>query len=398
MGVGLEGALRALFLFQLRNFCGYGFSLFVHLLVCNMTCTVKSVNKLLVFLMVLSLHIGFMAFTALQIYDSSVLKIAIRIFAFALGLVVLSLARKDILFLFIWFFVFLCLYLFSENTLIFNFVFMVLFAYVASCFSVEDFPEIIFLVSIIGALVHAASYLTGHAGGDVVIVGDRFRMTLGFSNPNMLALNYYSMLLSGFFLLYFKRGKWSVFLFLLSVLISFPVIFVSDSRTFLFSIFVFIVLWMSIKMKSLVMLSRGFVAILPFVGAAVSLVISGMNGGYLDEVLSNRPSFFYQYISRMDEIGLLFGWATSVDDTIDNAYLLLFGALGAVLMLFVLFFVGFKMLKVDRFYLPFLAAILVLSVFESALLRPEIPLALIFLILIFSKRKNIKPLKIDFTV
>lgn len=338
--------------------------------------------------MILSLHVGFVVFSALQVADSDVVKALFRIVSLSLGGLILLIFKKDIQVLLIAFFACFLIYNLNENVLIFNFIFIVFFVSVVSCFDVEDFAAIIFLVSILGCLIHVACYHLGYVSPEVTDFGGRIRLTLGFSNSNTLALSYYSLICSGAFFLYFKRNMWAVFLLFFSVLVAVPIIFVSDSRTFLFAIGLFFLLSILVKGKVILPFVRIFVSILPFLCMVISIGLGWFSSDDLNVVLSYRPSFFYNYLVRIDELSVWWGWFTSAEDTIDNAYLLLLGALGFPITFFLLFFLGFRIYNLDRDFLPFIATMLIISVFESVLFRPEIPVTLIFFILIFSRNNK----------
>lgn len=347
----------------------------------------RVLSEVLVFFMMLSLHLNFILFTGLRLADSPMIQVFVRLLALIFGVGAIVLGSGRIVYVLISAVLGSVLLLLNSNYLVLNLIFMAVFVVAMGAVSMAGVSKAVLACSFLGAAIHLYFYLMGGVSSDELQVGDRVRMVMGFSNPNLLGLNYFSFLASALFFSFFNRGFFANVVLILALLVCVPIIYVSDSRTFLISAVVFIALSFLLKFRVGLVASRLFTVAMPLVGFIVSLFIAYSSELWLDELFSSRPSFFYQYLSRVDDVGFFFGWPLLESDTVDNAYLLMVGAVGFPLSFMFFAWLSLRIYAVPFFRLPLVFVMLVVSVFESALIRPEVPVVLLFVAAVFLKEK-----------
>lgn len=79
---------------------------------------------------------------------------------------------------------------------------------------------------------------------------------------------------------------------------------------------------------------------------------------------------------------LIFGWASS--DGVDNLFLMLLSGFGAIGLTVIVLFISARTFKMRVEFAPLVISLMVMSVFESFLVRPEIPSSVLFMSLLFS--------------
>lgn len=337
-------------------------------------------------IMLVILFSGYILTSGLTIIDSETLKNIIRIVVFAVG--VFSLLGKKcipagsvlaILLGFLFFFI-------NQSQFAINFSFLFFMILVTNDLEERHLALIVFLSTLCGILLHLVVLGLGVINAIPYEIGSRSRFTLGFNNANQLALIYLSWAISAAYLHFQYRTKWTMFSFVVAASSSGLAIYLSNSRTSLIAL-ILLLSWMPLLRGRIFLKLTIFAGrFMPYVVVALTFAIVLNNDSSLNELLSNRPTFFSDFISSPDWLGYIFGWQNLTNITVDNAYLLLLSAMGAPFFLFAIVLLSKRIKSVDPVIIPIISTLLFVSVFESFLIRPEVPLALIVLWPLFSKR------------
>ncbi|MDD2367411.1 MAG: hypothetical protein PHN84_14760 [Desulfuromonadaceae bacterium] len=336
--------------------------------------------------MLVILFSGYILTTGLAIIDSEIFKITARIMALAFGILSICVKKRihatsgvAILLGCIFFFINQ-----SEFAINLSFIFFLILA--TNHLKARHLALIVFFSTLCGVLLHIVTLGLGVISVFSYDAGTRTRFTLGFKNPNTFALVYLSLAITAAYLHLQYRTKWTRASFFVALLCSFPAIYLSDSRTTLLALILFL-LWITLLRSRLFIKPTIFAGrIMPYVGIALTIAVIFNNNYTYNELLSYRPAFFSDFIWAPDWLEYIVGWQDSTNSTVDNAYLLLLSALGMPFFLVAIFIFSKRMKRVDPIVIPIISTLLIASVFESFLVRPEIPLALVVFWSLFSRR------------
>lgn len=353
---------------------------------------IKKEKIALVFLqlMVCTLLISWISLTGMNAEDVPTEKNIPRIIAAVFGIIGAFLTKNNrasiyqgILFIFV-----ILLYLVNQNPLAVNVAFLAFYAFILSRFEKKSVAIVVFVTAMLGCEYHLYLLMFGKVDATVSVVGDRLRYLFGFANPNQLSALYVSLIFSSAFLVTQVNNKTNKLIFILCVALSLPFIYLADSRTGYGSV-AFLVFWSwLIRFRFCSVMSRGVLNVLLIFAMTLTYYLSFFGSAEINEVLSNRPQFFNQFVHNLGTIDLLIGWQNHEEVTIDNVYLLLFSAVGMPLSIILAGVIFYKFRSVERAVIPLAGAMLLASLTESFLLRPELPAAGIFLSVLFSRNPH----------
>lgn len=281
----------------------------------------------------------------------------------------------------------LAVFAINSSVYVMNILFILFFLVASDGVSLKRVVSLVFFVSILGAILHFCIYLGGYGSEVDYSVYERMRDGMGFNNPNMLALVYFSLACAAMMYASFQT-RWLARIWSLAfVVLSLYVIIRSDSRTSLYALIFLIVLILFSKWRVFSsLLSR----LLPFVfpvGLIVTFFLATPAASFLNEILSMRPYFFSIVSAALGVSGLLIGGVIPAEVPVDNSYLLAFSAVGVPLVMAVVYLCMRKSAYISRNFVPFIVAGVAISLTESYLMRPEIPFSLLFFFIIFNSAK-----------
>lgn len=351
----------------------------------------QQLRKMSIVLMMVFLYMGFILFTALKFVEGDNLQLFFRLAAMGLGLISIFFHRVNFS-LFLFLVPGIVLYFINENPLVYNVLFLVVILQSLRGFEPRFMFLSLLLCSLLGVATHLYLYLTGQLSLEINVIGDRARYAMGFANPNLLALSYFSVAVNAIFVWNSTENRSLKILATFCAIASLPFIFYSDSRTFSAAICFLIMAGLLFKSKLAGKIIRPVVIALPFFGSFLTFYLTSGVDYSLDELLSSRPSYFKYYFDRASLWDFFVGWFLTSRDTVDNAYLLLLGAIGFPLALISCFWISRRMHQAFFYALPFLGAMLFISVFESVLIRPEIPVTILFLYFLVPRKEATTPI------
>jgi hypothetical protein len=251
---------------------------------------------------------------------------------------------------------------------------------------------IAFLIPILLVVViHQALLNTGAVSSLSTDFGNRLRSTYGFANANQASSIYLSFVITAFLAHSEFRSRVTFFLVGASIGLTIYILQQTDSRTSLLSLS---------TLLSLLILGRLFnrygayrkiislaVAMSPWIAVAATYYLIKSNDSELNLLLSLRPYLFSQFVANVSVPEFFLGWEPPDGAGVDNVFLMLLSAVGAIGVIFVLFCISYRASKLKPEYPAIIVvALIAASVFESFLLRPEIPAAALFWHVLFSNQ------------
>lgn len=290
----------------------------------------------------------------------------------------------------------------SQSPLAVNILFLLLVA--ASLNKLNEihlaFALLIPVVAVV--VLHLLLLIFGITSNDVVQTADRTRSSFGFFNPNQVSAIYFSFAtISVFFHLIVKRR--SSFVLMIAVnLLAIYILIEADSRTQMIGVIIFAIfgaLNYFFADKRIYNSLIYFFAFFSFIGsAAITIYLIGCAGTEIDIILSYRPYFFSEFMSDVSFWDIMLGWVDPNGLVVDNLFLTLLSTVGALGFILIGFFVTIRIVNIKIIFIPLVFSLLAVSIFESILLRPEIPVSILFFVMLFSpvvQRENRYWLKIS---
>lgn len=280
-------------------------------------------------------------------------------------------------------------YLIGQSNLSINFVFIIFYAYVLSHFPRKVSAVAIFLATLVVCAYHVYLLYSGKVDFSTSLVGERIRYLLGFVNPNQLAVLYLSFAFSAIFLAMEIPGRIVLLLTAFVIVVSLIFIFMADSRTAYMSV-VLLISWLFMnKFRTARKYARLLVLMLLVGAICFTAYLAFSSSAGWGDTLSSRPDFFNAFLHDRSVIDMLFGWNNADGVTIDNAYLLLLSILGLPVSVLVVGLCSYLLARCDVRYVPVVGIMILASVTESFLLRPELPMLAIFLAIVLPENKKI---------
>lgn len=336
-----------------------------------------------------ALFVGYLLTTGTGIIESSLLQHTFRVLAVSIAVMHVALAGRVNLLLLLLIVVTVILFSLNQSTIALNLIFLLLISASVRLLSEQSAAWNLFLSSALVVTIHLVLFSAGALSIGTYEVGERVRAVLGFANPNQAAIIYLSLVVGAAFL-YATTPSWrTLALFVSSAVVAAPPIFLTGSRTSLFALGALIIGQITV---SFVHRGRFFSAAIRFVGffspllaAGLSVLILASADYTLDDLLSARPWFFAQFIQDVKFHELMLGWNTQGRSEVDNVYLMLLSACGAVGSIIVILALSVGMLTIPTQRIPIAVVLLVAGIFEAFLIRPELPASVILLALFFTK-------------
>lgn len=278
-------------------------------------------------------------------------------------------------------FISLIIYSYTYNLYLFNFVFIVIFLIFFNSLDIsfESVIETLFYCSLVVFILYFLLYFSGYVDHSITYFGGRERNSFGMANPNQLGLMIYNLLIiSSVRALFFKRSK--IFT-LLIFLVGLYLILKSDSRTPLFSMLIFFIWFFCIRLK--INVRRYFVLFLIFMTFILILLAINLSMTQIDRILSYRLFYLNEFFSSVSFFDFIFGMAIGKKEALDNSFALIFFSYGFLASLFISFsFIFSSSQRVPITISSFFISVLCYATFESLLARPELPVTLLFFLVL----------------
>lgn len=338
------------------------------------------------------LVIGYFFTTGTEIIDSALAKAGFRAIAGALALFNIFFGRKVKPVFLVGSVLFLLLLILNQNIIGANLIFLLVLVASMERQSGKDIALAFFIPCALVVAFHLIFLASGTLVQQFTSFEGRTRSALGFVNPNQLSVVYLSLAFMAIYLhLQFRRIS-SMIILILTLAIVLPVVIKSGSRTSLFSlglvVFSYPVWFLFLKVKYMRSIMGYLIALSPIFAAMITIYLAQNTNPLLNIVLSLRPAFFHQYLSQASIVDLIIGWAPATGQPIDNAFLILLSVAGAPIFIALIIYISVAFTRLEPIYLPLMFMMVFSSIFESFLLRPEIPLSSLFLLLILRQRSS----------
>lgn len=343
----------------------------------------------LVLLSIFILGFNYLLFLGLDIIESSYLIVFFRVIVILIIFLACFVKQSDVKYLAFFVLLILSISIFNNNKQTINLMFIALLINLFKYTSIETLLKYLFSVSLYLVLIHFILVILDFLPSDAVImyqVGERVRFTLGFANPNALAVFYASLFYTSYYYYTMVVKKFTIFSYFI-FLVSFVVMYLSGSRTLFYTSCIFVLIAFiptHIYSRRIV---RFLLALLPLIFSILTMFIALQHSSEWNEALSLRPILFFNFLSKVDAISVLSGLEYTAEDLVDNSYILLFASCGLPLYMVLLFLVSCKIYRTRAEYFPFVFFALASSVFESFLFRPEFTITMLFFACVFSKSK-----------
>lgn len=343
--------------------------------------------------LLMTLFSGYVLTTGLGIIPGDLAKNSVRISSGILAIISILLSGgfdKKTLFP-----IYLCIIMFliNENSILLNIIFLTIIVRSMLTLNHRYSSLAFFLASGSAVIVHLTAYYGGLVTSVVSEFGGRTRSALGFANPNQLALVYLSLVFSATYLYFHWKSKWVTTSLLLSIVVSISMIEAGDSRTSLFSLFMLFGLVLIAKISGATRVEKIFAIMAmtaPIVASAITLFLTFGAEAWLDEMLSFRPYMFSSFVSMVTFTEIWFGWEMTDEITVDNSYLALVSAVGLPISMIIIAILSRRLFYVKASHAPLVISIALAGVFESFIVRPEIPLGLMFFTIALAGSKDPK--------
>lgn len=336
------------------------------------------------------LFIGYFLTTGTAIVDSLVAKDVFRILAlilFSWSIVIGRVISSRILVAML--LVMLAL-LMNQSPFAINILYLLLMS--ASLYRLTDkeVAQVLLIPAVMVVFLHLILLNTGQISSQVYEITDRTRSTLGFANSNQVSIIYMSLVVLSAYAHVQFRSRWSAWMFVIALVIAFGVFGITETRTAMFSLVILVVFtilnYLLNRLKIYQQCLSMFAASLPLAASLVTYHLATSTNIALDALLSLRPSLFSQFIAEATTFDILFGWSSDVG--VDNLFLMLLSSVGLIAYIAIITYICACVSRIDVNIVHLVVVLMVASVFEAFLIRPEIPLAALFIRMLFSR--NIK--------
>lgn len=322
-------------------------------------------------------------------FDSDIIKIVLRVLAMLMLVLTILTSRVIKARTLICIFMLIIAFLLNLNPIAINLLFLLLMLESIQKMRIMDVARALLISSSAVVILHQFSYMLGLLNVTTTEISERSRSALGFSNANQLAAIYLSQALCALFYYINYKCRRSLIILLGSLAICVPVLQISDSRTSMLALALAILLQVMSKaldgfppiLKALRLLAISSPMLMSF---ATLFLLTIPIGSALDILLSFRPYFFQEFIKNVRPYEFMLGWATPENIGVDSTYLMLASGVGVILSAMIVIIISVRMIVMRRDFLPIAVVLLISGGVESTLVRPELPAALLFLVVIFA--------------
>lgn len=267
-----------------------------------------------------------------------------------------------------------------------NLAFMVILAIALGWLDQRKLLKALHKAHVFLVIVVAASLALGLAHNETLQVASRTRNTLGFAQVNYAGLLSYSL----FSVYLLSRQTVRCRNLLWTAAASLALFLLTDSRTGFMGVIVMMLAFGAFQMLRIRWSKRIAMTGLVFAFASPFLwQLPFLNSRLFNSLLSNRPVLFTEYIRANTAVNLIIGGSRVRE--IDSFYLLLLYNAGIVIYLLVGIIAAKAVMNMlDRgrkIEAAFAVSTLAVALFESSLLRPEIPCMCFFWQLVLRESK-----------
>jgi hypothetical protein len=263
--------------------------------------------------------------------------------------------------------VFSLLLILNNNTFSVNMLYIFILTISLCHLDGRRLSAVFFVASFLAVAIHFAALASGAVSIATTEIGERIRYTLGFTNANQLALVYLTFVFSAAFVRVQYQTKVSLLIVCFSLIISLPVIYISGSRTSMLSIIMLFVMIYFSRNKLTRRLSVLIAVATPVGASLLTFFLVSARSESLNDLLSNRPVFFSEFLGSRSHLDFLLGWGSSVEVTIDNGFLLFLSATGVILFAGGILGLSRRISNLNSAVIPFVTTMLFASIFESFL-------------------------------
>lgn len=336
------------------------------------------------------LFVGYFLTTGTRLIESYGTKDAFRFVALLLFLWNIVLGRAIRMKLAVALFVLLISFALSQFQMVVNILFLLLIS--ASLYRLNGREvAVAFLVpTLIVVFLHAVLLNAGQLVGQSTDFAGRTRSTLGFTNANQASAIYLSFVILAVFTHLQFRTKASLSLLIMSFVVAFAVFQITDTRTATFALLLLLLfqflefLFHRLKAYRKFLLLVGVT--LPFFASAITYYLTTAADPALDVLLSLRPYFFAEFMRTVTVFDFLLGWSTVDNTGVDNLFLMLLSSVGVIGYLIIIVIISDLIFHLNPKFIPIVIVLMIVSIFESFLIRPEIPVSAFFLYLLMSRQ------------
>jgi len=336
------------------------------------------------------LFVGYFLTTGTKLIESYGAKDAFRFVAVLLFLWNIILERKIRVNTAVSLFVLLIFFTLGQFQIVINMVFLVLILASIDRLNAKEVAVAFLVPTIIVVLLHAMLFNTGQLVGQSTEFAGRTRSTLGFTNANQASAIYLSFVILAVFSHLQFRTKASLFLLITSFIVAFAVFQITDTRTATLALFFFLLLQILEFLFHRLKAYRNsilFVGVtLPFIASAITYYLTISEDPDLDILLSLRPYFFAKFMNNATVLDFLLGWSTVDNTGVDNLFLMLLSGVGAIGYLIIMLIISYLIFHLNPKFISIVIVLMIVSIFESFLIRPEIPVSALFLHLLISRQ------------
>lgn len=335
-----------------------------------------------------TLFVGYLLSSALPTFNSDDFKIIIRLSCALLlswNLIVAGVVNIKFLMAGIFAVAFAIV---SRSPFGINIIFLLLIAASLHQLDRERLAYALLIPVAMAVVLHLVLLVSGVISTEVMQIAERERSSFGLLNPNQVSAIYFSFVGVSTFFHFLLRRRASFLLVIVANLIAFYIFIESDSRTSLIGAIVvaaFLLMNNIFFKKKVYVYAVYFFGYLAFIfSAVITIYLTSYAGTELDVILSFRPYFFSEFLKEASAWDILIGWNDPNELSVDNLYLSLLSATGAIGFILISVFVTKKIIGMRLIFMPLVFAMIVTSIFESFLIRPEIPISVLFIVMLFS--------------
>jgi hypothetical protein len=303
----------------------------------------------------------------------------------AVSLIILSIimqGRVSLKYL-LWMPLLLALLLLNESPIAINAIFLILISFVFQRLSQHEVAVTLLIPTLVMVGLHLLLWGGGMATTVVTDFDGRVRSAVGFSNANQASVVYLSLVVAALFYKETYPTRTARILFVVSFLMASFIVTLTDSRTTMFSLGLLAALHLSgallLRFQSYRVAIKALASISPLIGCAVTYFVTTSQDQSLNIALSLRPEFFAEFVYGISATEFLFGWSRTDLIGVDNFFLMLLSGLGAAGSTLVIISMIALINRIQARHAPLIIVMMAASIFESFLLRPELPISAVFL-------------------
>lgn len=338
------------------------------------------------------LFIGYFITTGTGLIDSSTFKNVMRLVGLSLFLINIVLFKAVKINILMALTIMLMLVFINNNAVAFNIIYLILIALSLRNLTKESIVTVLLVSAFAVVFAHIFFLQAGYITDTTYEYNNRSRSTLGFTNPNQVSAIYLSLtFISILSVKVFDKFKFKIISFL-ALTATLYVVSKTDSRTTLYAL-LFISLFEinnfffhSFKSYNKIISFAGLIS--PLVATVITIILTNLAGTELDQVLSYRPYFFHEFISEVTYVDLIIGWVPKDNAGVDSLFLTLLSGVGIAAYLIIIAFFSIKIFKLDAKYTSITITLIIVSIFESYLIRPELPISILFVTIILAYKNE----------